>query len=56
MKGPSEKRDQFAMLEYMKGGQMVGPVFFFRCGLFFFRGYIFSWLKKIFHTKKSILR
>ena len=23
MKGPSEKRDQFAVLEYMKGGQMV---------------------------------
>ena len=23
MKGPSEKRDQFALLEYMKGGQMV---------------------------------
>ena len=22
MKGPSEKRDQFAVLEYMKGGQM----------------------------------
>ena len=23
MKGPSEKRDQFAILECMKGGQMV---------------------------------
>ena len=23
MKGPSEKGDQFAVLEYMKGGQMV---------------------------------
>ena len=23
MKGPSEKRDQFAVLEHMKGGQMV---------------------------------
>ena len=23
MKGPSEKGDQFALLEYMKGGQMV---------------------------------
>ena len=25
MKGPSEKRDQFAVSEYMKGGQMVTP-------------------------------
>ena len=25
MKGPSEKADQFAVLEYMKGGQMVSP-------------------------------
>ena len=32
---------------------MVGLVYFFRCGFFFFRGYIFSQLNNNPHKKKS---